>query len=118
LSQSEWFTTYLEYENLKELLNVIQLISQSFMAIVPQLHYITYRNKEIFFIHTGFVGGIVVHYYILKEKPNKKFIESNKMTGDFRFVDAAGTNPQCIYIPIVRLIKSTLRFPIDITDPV
>ena len=50
---------------------------------------------------------------ILGKKPNKKFVELNKMTGDFVFVDAVGTNAQCIYIPIVRLIKSTLRFPID-----
>ena len=113
LSQSEWFTTYLEYESLKEMLNVILYTSQSFMAILPQLHYITYHDKEILFIHTGLVGGIVAHYYILDKKPNKKFVELNKMTGAFVFVDAVGTNPQCIYIPIVRLIKSTLRFPID-----
>ena len=113
LSQSEWFTTYLEYENLKEMLNLILYTSQSFMAILPQLHYITYHDKEILFIHTGLVGGIVAHYYILDKKPNKKFVELNKMTGAFVFVDAVGTNPQCIYIPIVRLIKSTLRFPID-----
>jgi hypothetical protein len=37
----------------------------------------------------------------------------NKMTGDFSFVDNVGINPQSIYIPIARLIKSTLRFPID-----
>jgi hypothetical protein len=47
------------------------------------------------------------------EKLNRKFIELNKMTGEFSFVDGVGTNPQSIYIPIVRLIKSTLRFPID-----
>ena len=113
LSQSEWFTTYLEYENLKEMLNVILYTSQSFMAILPQLYYITYRDREILFIHTGLVGGIVVHYYILKEKPSKKFVELNKMTADFRFVDAVGANHQCIYIPIVGLMRSTLRFPID-----
>ena len=95
------------------MLNVILYTSQSFMAILPQLHYITYHDKEILFIHTGLVGGIVAHYYILDKKPNKKFVELNKMTGDFVFVDAVGTNAQCIYIPIVRLIKSTLRFPID-----
>ena len=110
LSQSEWFTTYLEYESLKEMLNVILFTSQSFMAILPQLHYITYRDKEILFIHTGLVGGIVAHYHVLKEKPNRKFVELNKMTADFRFVNAVGASPQCIYIPIVR---STLRFPID-----
>ena len=112
LSQSEWFTTYLEYESLKEMLNVILYTSQSFMAILPQLHYITYRDKEILFIHTGLVGGIVAHYHVLKEKPDKKFVELNKMTADFRFIDAVGANPQCIYIPIVRLIRSTLRFPV------
>lgn len=83
------------------------------MAILPQLHYITYHDKEILFIHTGLVGGTVAHYYVLKEKPNKKLVELNKMTGDFRFVDTIGTNPQCIYVPVVRLIKSTLRFPVD-----
>lgn len=35
------------------------------------------------------------------------------MTGNFSFVDSVGTNPQAIYVPIARLIKSTLRFPID-----
>ena len=54
-----------------------------------------------------------IYNYILKEKPNKKFVELNKMTTDFRFVDAVGTKPQCIYIPIVKLIKPTLRFPIN-----
>jgi hypothetical protein len=112
LSQSEWFTNYLEYENLNEMLNVILYTSQSFMAILPQLYHITYHHKEILFIHTGLVGGIVAHYNIINEKPNKKFVELNKMTSYYGFVDAVGTNPQCIYIPIVRLIKSTLRFPI------
>jgi hypothetical protein len=109
LSQCEWFTTYLEYESLKEMLNIILYTSQSFMTILPQLHYITH-DKEILFIHTGLVGGIVAHYHVLKEKPNRKFVELNKMTADFRFVDAVGAGPQCIYIPIVRLIRSTLRF--------
>jgi hypothetical protein len=100
------------------MLNVILYTSQSFMAILPQLHYITYHDKEILFIHTGLVGGIVAHYHVLKEKPNKKFVELNKMTADFRFVDAVGASPQCIYIPIVRLIRSTLRFPIDTSSTI
>lgn len=112
MSQTEWFTTYLEYENLNEMLNVILYTSQSFMAILPQLYYITYQDKEILFIHTGLVGGIVAHYHITNEKPNKKFVELNKMTSYYGFVDAIGSNPQCIYIPIVRLINSTLRFPV------
>jgi hypothetical protein len=113
MSQSEWFTTYLEYENLKDMLNVILYTSQSFVSVTPLLYYITYHDKEIFFIHTGIVGGIVAHYHILNEKPKKKFVELKKMTGEYNFVDGLGTNSQSIYIPIVRLTKSTLRFPID-----
>jgi len=114
MSQAEWFTTYLQYENLKEMLNVILYTSQSFMSITPFLYNITYQNKEILFIHTGIVGGVVAHYHILEEKPSKKFIELNKMTGNYNFVEGIGTNPQSIYIPIVKLVKSTLMFPIDI----
>ena len=40
------------------------------------------------------------------------------MTGDFNFIDTIGNNTQSIYIPIVKLIKSTLRFPIDDLDEV
>ena len=113
MSQAEWFTTYLQYENLKELLNVILYTSQSFMTITPLLYYVTYQNKEILFVHTGIVGGVVAHYHVLEEKPRKKFVELNKMTGDFNFVDGVGSNPQSIYVPLVRLIKSTLVFPVD-----
>ena len=113
MSQAEWFTTYLQYENLKDLLNVILYTSQSFMTITPLLYYIQHQNKEILFVHTGIVGGVVAHYHILEEKPQKKFVELNKMTGDFNFVDGVGSNPQSIYVPVVRLIKSTLMFPLD-----
>jgi hypothetical protein len=112
MSQAEWFTTYLQYENLKDLLSVILYTSQSFMTITPLLYHITYQKKEILFIHTGIVGGIVSHYHIIEDKPSKKFVELNKMTGDFDFVDSVGSNTQSIYVPIIRLIKSTLRFPL------
>ena len=112
MSQAEWFTTYLQYENLKDMLSVILYTSQSFMTITPLLYYITYQNKEILFIHTGIAGGIISHYHIIKEKPSKKFVELNKMTGNFNLVDNIGSNSQSGYVPIVRLIKSTLRFPI------
>ncbi|MGB7956894.1 MAG: hypothetical protein WCF23_23210 [Candidatus Nitrosopolaris sp.] len=118
MSQSEWFTTYLEYENLNDMLNVILYTSQSFMTTTPLLYYITYHDKEILFIHTGIVGGIVAHYHILDEKPNKKFVELHKMIGEVNFVNGVGTNPHSIYVPIVRLIKSTLRFPIEALDTV
>ncbi len=113
MSQGEWFTTYLQYENLKEMLNVILYTSQSFMTITPLLYNITYNNKEILFIHTGIVGGVVAHYHVLEGKPATKFVELNKMTSDYKFVEKSGSNPQSIYIPIVKLVKSTLVFPID-----
>ena len=112
--KAEWFTTYLQYENLKEMLNVILYTSQSFMTITPLLYHISYHDKEILFIHTGIVGGVVAHYHILENRPSKKFVELNKMTADFNFVDNIGNNTQSIYIPIVKLVKSTLMFPIDI----
>jgi hypothetical protein len=113
MSQAEWFTTYLQYEHLKEMLNVILYTSQSFMTITPLLYHITYNNKEILFIHTGIVGGVVAHYNVLEEKPATKFIELNKMTYEYKFVEKVGSNPQSIYIPIVDLVKSTLVFPVD-----
>ena len=113
MSQGEWFTTYFQYEHLKEMLNVIIYNSQSFMTITPILYNITYNNKEVLFIHTGIVGGVVAHYHVLEEKPATKFIELNKMTSEYKFVEKSGSNPQSIYIPIVTLVKSTLVFPID-----
>lgn len=113
MSQGEWFTTYLQYESLKEMLNVILYTSQSFMSITPLLYHIPYNGKEILFIHTGIVGGVVAHYHILEIKPSSKFIELNKLTSDYKFVEKAGNNPQSIYIPVVKLVKSTLVFPID-----
>ena len=118
MSQVEWFTTYLQYENLKDMLSVILYTSQSFMTITPLLYNITYHNKEILFIHTGIVGGIVSHYHVIQNKPEKKFVELNKMTGEFNFINTIGNNTQSIYIPIVKLVKSTLRFPIENLDEV
>jgi len=113
MSQGEWFTTYLQYENMKDLLNVILYMSQSFMAITPMLYQITFKDREILFVHTGMVGGVVAHYHILKEKPSSKFVELNKITAEFKLTDSIGNNNQCIYIPIVNLIYSTLLFPVD-----
>jgi hypothetical protein len=113
MSQAEWFTTYLQYETLKDMLSVILYTTQSFMSTTPLLYHITYQKKEILFIHTGIVGGIVVHFHVIEEKPRKKFIELNKMTGNFTFVDSIGSNTQSIYIPTVKLVKCTLTFPLD-----
>ena len=49
MSQAEWFTTYLEYETLKDMLKVILYTSQSFMSITPLLYYINYQDRNIFY---------------------------------------------------------------------
>ena len=112
MSQGEWFTTYLQYENLKELLNIILYTSQSFMAITPMLYYIKYKEKDVLFAHTGIIGGVVAHYLPLDEKPSTKFVELNKITSDYKFTNTVGNNSQSIYIPIVNLVRSTLAFPL------
>ncbi len=115
MPQGEWFTTYLQYERLNDLLNIMLYTSQSFMAITPSLYHIRYKDKEILFVHTDMVGGVVDHYYIIEEKPHTKFIALDKKTSKFSFVEHIGNNPQSIYIAIVDLIKSTLIFLIDIS---
>ncbi len=109
MSQAEWFTTYLEYETLKDMLKVILYTSQSFMSITPLLYYINYQDRDILFIHTGIVGGVVAHYHIISEKPIKKFIELNKLTGEFEFVENIGSNSHSIYLPIVDRHSGFLR---------
>jgi hypothetical protein len=36
------------------------------------------------------------------------------LTGEFEFVENIGSNSHSIYVPIVSLTKSTLRFPMEI----
>jgi len=113
MSQSEWFTSYLEYATLKDMLKVILYSSQSMFASIPMLYHINYSNKEILFIQTGIVGGIVVHYIVQETRPSKKFVKLNKLSGDFAFIENIkdDEDPHAIYVPILELRKSTLHFP-------
>lgn len=112
MSQSEWFTSYLEYISLKDMLKVILYSSQSMFAIVPMLHHIVHNNRDILFIQTGMVGGVVVHYVVQDGKQvDKKFIQLNRLTGEYTLLDNIGTDAQSLYIPILELKKSTLHFP-------
>lgn len=80
------------------------------------LYYIKYKEKDILFVHTGIVGGVVAHYLLLEEKPSTKFVELNKITSDYKFTNTVGNNSQSIYIPIVNLVLSTLVFPLTDTS--
>jgi hypothetical protein len=113
MSQSEErFTTYLKYETLEDLLKVIVYSAQSALGLTPMLYYINYNNQQILFILTGAGGGIIINYIIQNEKPSKKFIELKRLSGEFSFVDSIGTDTQSLYVPIIKIEKSTLKFPI------
>jgi hypothetical protein len=76
------------------------------------LYYINYNNQQILFILTGAGGGIIINYIVQNEKPSKKFIELKRLSGEFSFVDSIGTDTQSLYVPIIKIEKSTLKFPI------
>jgi hypothetical protein len=113
MSQSEErFTTYLKYETLEDLLKVIVYSAQSALGLTPMLYYINYNNQQILFILTGAGGGIIINYIVQNERPSKKFIELKRLSGEFSFVDSIGTDTQSLYVPIIKIEKSTLKFPI------
>ena len=111
MSHEESIVTYLKYKAYEDLLKVILYSSQSVLGAIPLLYHINYNNQEILFIQTGGVGSNTVHYMLIKEKPSKKFIELKRLTGEFSFVDKIGNDGMSLYIPILDLEKSTLKFP-------
>ena len=111
MSQGDSVITYLQYQTYEDLLKVILYSSQSVLGAIPLLYHIDYNNQEILFIQTGGVGSNTVHYMISKEKPSKKFIELKRLTGEFSFVDKIGNDGMSLYVPILELEKSTLKFP-------
>ena len=110
MSQSEWFTSYLKYKTLEDMLKVILFSAQSPFGFIPMLYHINYNNQQVLFIQTGMIGGVIIHYIIESDKPVKKFIQLKRLTGEFSFVDSIGTDAQSLYIPILELEMSTFRF--------
>jgi hypothetical protein len=110
MSQSEWFTSYLKYKTLEDMLKVILFSAQSPFGFTPMLYHINYNNQQILFIQTGMVGGVIIHYIVESYKPVKKFIQLKRLTGEFSFVDSIGTDAQSLYVPILELEVSTFRF--------
>jgi hypothetical protein len=108
----ESFITYLKYETLEDMLKVILYSAQSALGLTPMLYQINYNNQQILFIQTGAVGAVTIHFIIQNTQPSKKFIELRRLTGEFQFAERIGTDTQSLYIPIVKLEKSTLKFPV------
>jgi hypothetical protein len=111
MSQLEPNLIYLKYKSLEDVLKVIVYSSQSAIGLTPMLYHIAYNNYQIIFIQTGSIGGSTIHYIMLDEKPSRKFIELKRLTGEYQFVDRIGTDTQSLYVPVLELDKSTLRFP-------
>lgn len=102
---------YLKYKSLEDMLKVIVYSSQSALGLTPMLYHLRHENREILFIQTGAVGTSIVHYVVQSNKPDKKFIELKRLTGEFVYVDALGTDTLSLYVPILELEKVTYSFP-------
>lgn len=111
MSQAELNLIYLKYKSLEDVLKVIVYSAQSAIGLTPMLYHIAYNNYQIIFVQTGSIGGSTIHYIMLDEKPSKKFIELKRLTGEYQFVDRIGTDTQSLYVPVLELEKSTLKFP-------
>jgi hypothetical protein len=111
VSENENQITYLKYKDYGDLLKVILYSSQSVLGAVPLIYHQNYGGQNIIFIQTGTMGGNVIHYLTINNAPTKKFIELKRLTGDFSFVEKLGSDGMSLYIPILELEKSTLKFP-------
>ena len=102
---------YFKYMKLDDMLKTI-ISSQSALGIGITLYQIKYENHDILFIHNTYLGSCLVHYFISHESITKKYIQLNKLTGKYEFCHDLGDTPNCIYIPILKLLQSNLKFPI------
>ena len=112
MTKDESPITFLKYKDLNDMLKVILFSSQSALGLTPMLYHIKYKDKEILFIETGALGGALVHFIVVKDQPNKKFIELRQLTGEYNFVEKIGNDTHSIYIPILELDGTSIEFPI------
>ncbi len=102
---------YLKYKSLEDMLKVIVYSSQSALGLTPMLYHLQHNSREILFIQTGAIGTSTVHYVVQSSKPEKKFIELKRLTGEFVYVDTLGTDTLSLYVPILELEKVSYTFP-------
>jgi hypothetical protein len=101
---------YLKYKFFGDFLKIILFSSQSPLGALPMLYHIGKDDKHVFFIQTGGVGSTTIHYHVQDDKPDKKFVELKRLSGDFNFVDKIGTDSMSLYIPILELERSSFDF--------
>jgi hypothetical protein len=102
---------YLKHTNVGDLLKVILYAAESPLGLVPMLYHIKYSNKDILFTVSGALGTII-RYQELDKEPTKKWIELKRLTGEYNFVDKIGDDAKSLYIPILKLEKSSFSFPL------
>jgi hypothetical protein len=97
------------------MLKIIIYSLQSMLGTVPMLYHIIHNDRQILFIQTagGVVGGnsVIIHYTIQSDKPNKKFIELKRLSGEFSYVHKIGSDSMSLYVPVLELEASNFNFP-------
>lgn len=102
---------YIEYKNIDDILKVMLYSPEASVGTIPMLYHILKdKSTHILFIYTGIIGNTVIHYTTQNQRPDKKFLEINKNTGQHKFVDRMTKDTQSLSIPILGLEQSSLEF--------
>ena len=104
---------YLKYSSLEDMFKIILSSAQSALGISSLLYFLNYKNQNLLFIYNSSIGSSLIHYNILSKKPSTKFIQLNKQSGEYKYVDDVGNDSHSLYIPILELENTTLEFPIN-----
>lgn len=102
---------YLKYNSLEDMLKIVLSSAQSALGVSSLLYFLNYKNQNLMFIYNSSIGSSIIHYNIISEKPSTKFIQLNKQSGKYKYVDDIGNDSHSIYIPILELENTTLEFP-------
>ena len=103
--------SYMKYQNLGDMLKVVLYAVESPLGSSPMLCYIKSDKKDILFIESGVLTP-VINYMVQDKEPTKKWIELKRLTGEYSFVDKIGNDSKSLYIPILKLEKSSFNFPL------
>jgi hypothetical protein len=104
---------FLKYSSLEDMFKIILSSAQSALGISSLLYFLNYKNQNLMFIYNSSIGSSLIHYNILSEKPLTKFIQLNKQSGEYKYIDEVGNESHSIYIPILELENTTLEFPLS-----
>lgn len=104
---------YLKYRSLQDMFKIILSSAQSALGISSLLYSLNYNNQNLMFIYNSSIGSSLIHYSILNEKPLTKFIQLNKQSGEYKYINDLGNESHSIYIPILELENATLEFPLN-----